>query len=157
MATDIMATSTTKLTHSILLTRFIPRRSCESGKYQERKMQKNCVGCEIGKYGDGLSGAFSSTHCGDCPPGTASNIVAAPAFSSCANCPGGRFSKVGNSTCTVCEGGKYSPAGSPSCSPCLAGTFSLSETSSCTNCLGGKFAASDLSTSCQDCLKGTYR
>jgi hypothetical protein len=39
----------------------------------------------------------------------------------------------------------------------LAGTFSLSETSSCTNCLGGKFAASDLSTSCQDCLKGTYR
>ena len=111
--------------------------ACETGQYQDKKGQQNCIKC--------LEGRFQSQ----------------TASISCQDCPVGRYrGNSGESSCLACDKGYYqSQTGSTSCIICPAGRYQGSTAaSSCPTCPPSHFAKSSGSTSCtrkRTCARGT--
>jgi hypothetical protein len=105
-----------------------------------------CSRCPSGKYSDKLS---DHTFCQNCSAGSYNNESG---LTFCSTCPIGTYSSSsGRSTCLLCAPGAYtSNAGAAECQPCPDGT--IAESTSCTDCLTGTYSRpSQGFTSCIPC------
>ncbi len=109
------------------------RRSVSSGIVSFEICNGLCGACPLGKYGTVSGSDFSS--CTDCPGGKYSDSQAATSDTSCVPCPSNSHSPSGSYNIWNCT--------------CING-FILSATHTCTVCESGKYSAS-LSTSCTTC------
>jgi hypothetical protein len=107
---------------------------CEPGKYQDKKVCKDC--------GNGKYSPEGSTECLDCEPGY-DNPSTKAGF--CIACPGGSISTSSRASCRLCSKGSYSSEEGYNCIPCEQGKYASSTTSPGSN-----------SSFCISCPKGTY-
>ena len=121
----------------------------------------NCTQCDKGTYADNTG----SITCKQCPSSTFNNNFASISLSACIMCPVGYISSAGSNSCTACPVGTYginiiNININNICLPCLAGHYNnLTGQTECTPCNAGSAninTNSILSTSCIDCLPGTY-
>ena len=106
-----------------------------------------CTQCEPGKFADSSTG---TTLCEDCPGGRFSGL----GETSCSNCTKGTYSTDGK-TCLACPAGTFGAEeglDSPTCSGvCPPGTYSDNYASACLSCAPGKFAEVERSSKCISC------
>ena len=103
--------------------------------------------------------------CTNCPPG---KYLASENASSCTDCNAGKYSAMiaanASGVCLSCSPGLYSGRGASNCSgvPCPVGQYAVAEAASaqqasCTKCAAGKRTSSvSGATSCVDCAAGEY-
>ena len=155
---------------------------CAAGRYSELEgvattaentpVQEMCMACPRGRWSD-TPGQDTEALCRLCGPGrygSGSSTAGAASNTSCAPCPGGKFSvAVGswgeNKTCGACPVGFHQNVeGQAFCLPCLPGQFgNESGLRKCFECAAGQYRSAgdedddDTTASCDACPKGYYQ
>ena len=110
--------------------------------------------CKLGTYAATLG--FSS--CKDCPGGKFMNDTGATA---CSACTAGNYCPPGASAPLSCKEGTYSNAtdlaSAVECSVCPAGSSCVTGSVNHSLCVAGTFAASSGQSACEDCAAGSYQ
>lgn len=125
---------------------------CESGTYQDRAEQVDCISCDAGSSSFGTR----QVTCSLCPSGRFAPTVKS---SACDECAAGTYAiGPGNITCAGCGIGTSSSRPAPSaCVDCRPGSFAAAANSStCTSCDSGRFQGAPRASGCKDCVPGSY-
>jgi len=139
-----------------------PCRTCQAGKYltgcgnsfPNNSNQGDCLDCDAGKFKDNYY--TWDRMCEDCLSG---EYAPTDGHSTCLQCPGGKYARVGHTFCFICPRGKWALSVlNTQCTNCDTGRHAPApESESCDGCPAGKHQNLDGKYFCHGCVSGTYQ